>query len=223
MSHYSFAVPCRPADGSPRTTVAQSSANSAWGNTPHKACFKGSNAPTDVFLVITAKCILPIFSFWQQKKLCELTKEFSYTKLGVDGPVIQVYGDMLPSSDFCIIVQRAREVPDIITASEFIHACHKLWALSVQLQLGQSAPLDTSGILYTMLQCCTAQNDGLMAHNPTQDNALLQIRSSPCSASNPVAALTLQHGAASACLLGQSQCSSLLNYLQSCERVGCGL
>ncbi|DBA76298.1 TPA: hypothetical protein ACH3X1_010012 [Trebouxia sp. C0004] len=32
----------------------------------------------------------------------------------------------------------------IRAASEFIHACHKLWALSVQLQLGQLAILDTS-------------------------------------------------------------------------------
>ena len=102
----------------------------------------------DVFLVITAKCIWPIASFWQQKQLCELAKEFCYTELGVQGPVIQVYGDMLPPSDFLIIVPCTREVPDMIkAASEFIHACHKLWALSVQLQLGQSAVLDTSGIL----------------------------------------------------------------------------
>ena len=170
----------------------------------------------DVFLVITARCIWPIASFWQQKQLCELAKEFCYTELGVQGPLIQVYGDMLPPSDFLIIVPRTREVPDMIRAtSEFIHACHKLWALSVQLQLGQLAVLDTSGILYTMLQCWqTPQNDGFMVHNTTQDNALLQIRSSPCSASNAIAALTLQHGAASICLIGQSQCSSLLNYLQ---------
>ena len=145
-----------------------------------------------------------------------MAKEFCYTELGVQGRLIQVYGDMLPPSDFLIIVPRTREIPDMIrAASEFIHACQKLWALSVQLQLGQSAVLDTSGILYTMLQCWhTAQNDGFMVHNTTQVNALLQIRSSPCSASNPIAALTLQHGAASTCLIGQSQCSSLLNYFQ---------
>ena len=77
---------------------------------------------------------------------------------------------MLPPSDFLIIVPRTREVPDMIrAASEFIHACHKLWALSVQLQLGQLAVLDTSGILYTcVLQCWqTAQNDGPQ-HNTGQ-------------------------------------------------------
>ena len=170
----------------------------------------------DVFLVITAKCLWPIASFWQQKQLCELAKEFCYTELGVQGPLIQVYGDMLPPSDFLLVVPRIREVPDMIrAASEFIHACHKLWALSVQLQLGHSAVLDTSGILYTMLRCWqTAQSDGFMVHSTTQDNALLQIRSSPCSASSPTAALTLQHGAASTCLIGQPQCSSLLTYLQ---------
>ncbi|KAL0030317.1 hypothetical protein WJX77_009389 [Trebouxia sp. C0004] len=36
----------RPADGSPTTTVAQSSENNAWDNKPHKACFKGSTAQT---------------------------------------------------------------------------------------------------------------------------------------------------------------------------------
>lgn len=170
----------------------------------------------DVFLVITAECIWPVFSFWQQKQLCELAKEFCYTELGVQGPLIQVYGDMLPPSDFLIIVPRTREVPDMITAaSKFIHACQKLWALNVQLQLGQLAVFDTSGILYTMLQCWqTSQNDGFIVHNTTQDNTLLQIRSSLGSASNPTAALTLQHGAASTCLIGQSQCSSLPIYLQ---------
>ena len=77
---------------------------------------------------------------------------------------------MLPPSDFLIIVPRTREVPDMIrAASDFIHACQKLWALSVQLQLGQSAVLDTSGILYTcVLQCWqTAQNDGPQ-HNTGQ-------------------------------------------------------
>ncbi|DBA90033.1 TPA: hypothetical protein ACH3X2_004300 [Trebouxia sp. C0005] len=99
----------------------------------------------DVFLVITAECIWPVFSFWQQKQLCELAKEFCYTELGVQGPLIQVYGDMLPPSDFLIIVPRTREVPDMITAaSKFIHACQKLWALNVQLQLGQLAVFDTS-------------------------------------------------------------------------------
>ena len=191
-SHYSFAVPCRPADGSPTTTVAQSSENNAWDNKSHKACFTGSTAQTGCFLS---------------------------SLRGVQGPLIQVYGDMLPPSDFLIIVPRTREVPDMIrAASELIHACHKLWALSVQQQLGQLAVLDTAGILYTMLQCwqCwqTAQNDGFIVHNTTQDNALLQIRSSPCSASNSIAALTLEHGAASTCLIGQSQCSSLLDYLQ---------
>ena len=170
----------------------------------------------DVFLVITAKCVLPIVSFWQQKRLCDMAKEYCYTKLGVQGALIQVYGDMLPPSDFLIIVPRTREVPDMIrAASGFIHACQKLWAPSVQLQLGQLAMLDTSGILYTMLQCWqTAQGDGFMVHTTTQDNVLSQIRSSPCSTSNPIAALTLQHGAASTCLIGQSLCSSLLNYLQ---------
>lgn len=99
----------------------------------------------DVFLVITARCIWPVFSFWQQKQLCELAKVFCYTELGVQGPLIQVYGDMLPPSDFLIIVPRTREVPGMIrAASEFIRACHKLWALSVQLQLGQLAVLNTS-------------------------------------------------------------------------------
>ncbi|KAA6426523.1 MAG: hypothetical protein FRX49_03633 [Trebouxia sp. A1-2] len=52
---------------------------------------------------------------------------------------------MLPPSDFLIIVPRTREVPDMITAaSKFIHACQKLWALNVQLQLGQLAVFDTS-------------------------------------------------------------------------------
>ena len=140
--------PCRPADGSPSTTVAQSS------ETVHETTILTQHVAQDallrpdVFLVITAKCIWPIASFWQQKQLCELAKDFCYTELGVHGPVIQVYGDMLPPSDFLIIVPRAREVPDMIrAASEFIHACHKLWALSVRLQLGQSAVFDTSGIL----------------------------------------------------------------------------
>lgn len=115
----------------------------------------------DVFLVITARCIWPIFDYWQQKQLCEMAKEFCYTELGVHGPLIQVYGDMLPPSDFLIIVPRTREVPDMIrAASKFICACHKLSALSVQLQLGQLAVLNTSGIVYTMLRCWqTAQND----------------------------------------------------------------
>lgn len=73
-----------------------------------------------------------------QKKLC-------YTDLGVQGPLIHVYGDVLPPSDFLIIAPRAREATDMIrAASEFIHACHNLWALSVQLQLGDSAVFDIS-------------------------------------------------------------------------------
>ncbi|KAL0028802.1 hypothetical protein WJX79_008460 [Trebouxia sp. C0005] len=49
------------------------------------------------------------------------------------------------SPNFLIIVPRTREVPDMITAaSKFIHACQKLWALNVQLQLGQLAVFDTS-------------------------------------------------------------------------------
>ena len=135
----------------------------------------------DVSLVITAKCIWPIASYWQQKQLCELAKEFCYTQLGVHGPVIQVYGDMLPPSDFLIIVPRTRAVPHLITAaSHFIHDCQKLWALSVQLQLGQSAVLDTSGILYTILPCCQAvQHDGFTVLNTTQDNALCRSAASP--------------------------------------------
>ena len=54
----------------------------------------------DVFLVITIKVNWAIASFWQQKQLCELAKEFCYTEPGVHGPIVQVYGDMLPPSDF---------------------------------------------------------------------------------------------------------------------------
>lgn len=170
----------------------------------------------NVFLVITARCIWPIASYWQQKQLCELAKEFCYTDLGLQGPLIQVYGDVLPPSDFLIIAPRAREVTDMIRAApEFIHACHKLWALSVQLQLGDSAVFDTSGIVYIILQCWqTAQNAGSAVHNTIPGNALLQICSSRCSASNPIAAPTFQHGTASTCLMSQSQCSSLLTCLQ---------
>lgn len=107
----------------------------------------------------------------------------------MQGSVIQVYGDMLPPSDFFIIVPLTRELPDMIrAASEIIHACQKLWALSVQLQLGQSAVLATSGILYTRLQCWqTAQNDGFVVRNTTQDNALCRSAAlfQICRALNP--------------------------------------
>lgn len=87
-----------------------------------------------IFLVITAKSIWPFFSFGQQKQLCDLAKDFCYIELGVQGSVIQVYGDMLPASDFLIVVPRARQIPDVMrAASEFIHACQNFWALSVQV------------------------------------------------------------------------------------------
>ena len=151
---------------------------------------------------------------------CVYTRSFSEISSSSAVQASQHVTDMPPPSDFLIVVPHAREVPDMNRAvSKFFDARQRLWALSMQVQLGQSAVFDTSGILYTILQRWqNAHNDGFMVQHKAQDNALLQIRRSPCSASKPVAALTLQHGVTSTWIIGQSQGSSLLNYLQKMRR-----
>ena len=75
-----------------------------------------------------------------------LAKVLCYRQLGVQGPLIQVSGNMLPASDFLIVVQRTEVVPHMLAAaSEFMQHCQKLWALSVQVQLGRFAVLDSTG------------------------------------------------------------------------------
>jgi len=167
----------------------------------------------DLFIVITVRRCWPIACLWQQKQLLELAEVFCYSRLGVQGPLVQVYGDVLPTSAFLILVPRTKVVPHIfVAASEFIHDCQKLWALSVQMQLGRYAVLDSTGGPYTVFQCWPSCQFPEM-HRAIYRTALLQILSFPYSVSGPTAGLILPHGAASTCLRGQSQCSFLLGYL----------
>ena len=108
-----------------------------------------SMAPApDIFLVISVRCRWPIAWLWQQRHLCELAKDFCCKQLGAQGPVFEVYGDVLPSPDNLLLVPCTKVVPHIIpTAVEFMRDCQKLWALNVQLQLGRYAIIDSSGML----------------------------------------------------------------------------
>lgn len=108
----------------------------------------------DLFIVITVRRCWPIACLWQQKQLLELAGVFCYSRLGVPGPLVQVSGDGLPTSASIILVPHTKVVPHIfVAASEFMHDCQKLWALSVQMQLGRYAVLDSTGGPYTVFQC----------------------------------------------------------------------
>lgn len=169
----------------------------------------------ELFLVITVRCRWPIASVWQQRQLWELAKVFCCKELGVQGPLFQVHGDMLPSSDFLILVPCTKVVPHMIAAaSEFMRYCQKLWALSVQLQLGRYAVLDGTGVLFAH---CISNVGQVATLQKEENNALLQILSFTYSASSSIAGLTLLRGAASTCLRGQSQCSFLLAYLHKMQ------
>ena len=106
--------------------LRKSSESNAWDNELDKHISQETIPRPDLFLVITAKCIWPVVSYWQQTELYELAKDFCYSQAGVQGPVIQ--GDKLPPSDFLIIVPGTRVVPVMNrAASKFIDVCQKLW------------------------------------------------------------------------------------------------
>ncbi len=107
----------------------------------------------DLFIVITVRHCWPIACLWQQKQLLELAEVFFHRKLGTQGPLVQVSGDALPTSASLILVPHTKVVPHIfVAASEFMHDCQKLWALSVQMQLGRYAVLDSTGGPYNVFR-----------------------------------------------------------------------
>jgi len=58
----------------------------------------------DLFIVITIRRCWPIAWLWQEKQLLELAEVFCYSRLGTQGPLVQVSGDRLPTSASLILV-----------------------------------------------------------------------------------------------------------------------
>ena len=107
---------------------------------------QSSENTAEIFIVLTVRWQWPVARLWQQAELYKLANQFFYNRIGVMGPLIHVPGDMLPASDFLIIVPRTKVVTDmLISATEFMGQCQTLWALRLQLQLGRYAVLDTAG------------------------------------------------------------------------------